>query len=327
MFSCGYTQGWVSEIFEGLIASFPFWAGGAAGDNVSPNADVGYSEVSGDSVTAIFQSTADSDGSYMFRIYHGGLADHVLLVEQLAHRRGYRVYQSYNSAYSLHAWLSNATTPEGLEHLWSSDSTTGHIIPNDKLAAVMSASLAALNPAWTLESPPTLEELRASPALPGPMADAVYAFLTTWTPIVSDKAVIFDYLIDSKKRFGGGRVIPPAEFMQEYVSRMATLSAFYVEAGPPGSSSMIVTQDIFDMWAELYGSPNPQVSPNLPFNFIAALNSMLSGQPIDPEVRYFLQVQVTAIDGEASMCADAAAVLKHSLPLADQGSTSMMRRS
>ncbi|KAG2489857.1 hypothetical protein HYH03_011663 [Edaphochlamys debaryana] len=274
-FSCGFTQNWAGEVFEGLEGQYPYMLAGGTGDNKAPNTAAEYKAYYGDEVTALFKEYASSSKSYIFYIYHGAAADHVLLVEQLANQQGYRVYQSYNSVYSLKAWLEPGNT-DTLAALWGPDPSKGHLIPNNKLYGIIDNIITTtFNGTFSAANPPPI-------TLVGP---DFHAFITYWLNQATNKTQIVDDVYKSKVKYGGGRIIPQAEFHEGYVATFNKLTAWYKDNLVAGGNARM-PQDIFDAWTDLYGSPNPVVGAGLPINIVAEI-----------QLPYFMQIKVVETTG------------------------------
>mmetsp|Transcript_25877 Transcript_25877/g.19514 ORF Transcript_25877/g.19514 Transcript_25877/m.19514 type:complete len:195 (-) Transcript_25877:329-913(-) len=92
------TRSWVTELFQGLKNTYKEYKGIEEGSE-------GYQEYYGQDIIDLFDSYASSDSSFTFQLKHVGAEEHEWVVEQLVGGGGYRVYHSYDQAYSLKSWL------------------------------------------------------------------------------------------------------------------------------------------------------------------------------------------------------------------------------
>ncbi|KAG2489860.1 hypothetical protein HYH03_011662 [Edaphochlamys debaryana] len=198
-FSCGFTQNWAGEVFEGLDGQYPYMLAGGTGDNKAPNTAAGYKEYIGSEVTSLFAKYASLPGAYIFYIYHGAAADHVLLIEQLANQK---------------AWLEPGDMA-ALTALWGPDPSKGFIVPNTKLYGTINGLLLSMfNGTYNATNLPPASVI-------GP---DLYAYLTYWTNQAINKTKIIEDIYASKVKYGGGRVIPQPEFVATYLIKFAQVN-------------------------------------------------------------------------------------------------------
>jgi len=295
-FSCGYTSEWIGELFEGLKSQYPVYKAGGSGDNYAPNTAAGYVGAVGADLTALFRKYADSPSAHNFYMYHGGAADHVWQVSQLPRGQGYRVYQSYNSVYSLKAWLAPATVD--LNTYWSSDPSRGDVVPNLRLYNTADQTVRSLtNGTFNITTLPSPE------MIPNPLLQMIAMFVQYWRVQSVDKTTIIRDLANSKSKYGNGVIIPKDKFFSGYLAKLANLTTWYDEVAgkTPGGKPTIVPKDMFDLWTELFGSPNPTLAPGVPFNAVVGM--------LLPDKTYFFQVRVVKVAGDARTCANNAKLL------------------
>ena len=95
-------RSWISEILQGLPNQFTELTIMRS----SEDEEAGFFNLTGSKVIDLFNRNAGSAERILYKFEIVGTLDHVWLVEQLAYGGGYRVYQSYNNAYSLKVILS-----------------------------------------------------------------------------------------------------------------------------------------------------------------------------------------------------------------------------
>lgn len=87
----------MSEVLQGLSNQYTE----LTHRNNSGMAAAGFVNVTGSKVVDLFRKNIGSSQRILYKFQIVGPLDHVWLVEQLPFGGGYRVYQSYNNAYSL----------------------------------------------------------------------------------------------------------------------------------------------------------------------------------------------------------------------------------
>ena len=247
--ACGLTLSWVTEVFEGLGSQYTeyrnagnFFNGQAARYTaVTGGADVGSG------IQQLFSTyrTQYPDDLVIFHLQHTGSVDHIVTIEQLPGGAGYRLYQSYVDAHSLAAWLTK-TNPNQVAKRYSSSPDTG------ELSTFRSLQQAVASLVWALTGGTNDLTL-----LPLPFQDlvpfvqfvqgfdeqqAVGAFLPTW------------------EKYGGGRVLNNSVF-DEYIAKTGQVAQFFKDNDR--SATSVVTQEVYDLWIELYGTPNTLYYPGL----------------------------------------------------------------
>lgn len=283
-FACGLTRAWVTEVFEGLERQYSEYRN----DDGIDGSRAGYQIVHGDGLAALFQSHAESLETVIYHVRHTGTEDHVVTVEQLPRRQGYRIYQSYINAYSLNAWLSAST-----DGLFNADA--GEIMVWRGLQTAANATLAQVSGGKA-----SLDNLDALPE-EWRFARPYYEYVRDY-----DEARIMANFEKAWTRYGQGRVLPPAEFFDDYLVKLARLEAYFRQND---HASKPFPEDIWNTWIDLYASPNPLHFPGLPHDFITDL--LLADRD------YRLEILVVPLAGDdaavKAACAENARILGASL--------------
>lgn len=245
-FACGLTRAWVTEVFEGLE---PQYAEYRYDDGID-GSKAGYQAYTGDELIALFQGHAGREEMVIYRVRHTGTEDHVLTIEQLPRGQGYRIYQSYNGAYSLNAWLSG--------------STDGLFEPDTREIIVWRGLQAAVNDFLSQVSggEASLDNLDALPA-DWQFARPYYEYVRGY-----DQEKIMTNFEPAWETYGKGRVLSEAELFGDYLLKTAELTAYFAEND---HASDPFPQEIWDTWIGLYASPNPLHFPGLPHDFVTDL--------------------------------------------------------
>eukprot|EP00668_Euglena_longa_P017395 GGOE01021790.1.p1 GENE.GGOE01021790.1~~GGOE01021790.1.p1 ORF type:complete len:292 (+),score=56.14 GGOE01021790.1:489-1364(+) len=179
-----------------------------------------------------------------------------MVVEQLPSQGGYRVYQSYNSAHSLYAWLSPRST--NLNKLYDN----GFIMSNPKWDPLFNASLKALfGPSVNLKNYMYVPD-EASPLVP-----LLKAFLNNFESLNTKSSVLANFR-KAKEQYGEGTIISKSTFFGTYLPKLAAISSFFKEAW---GTSTPIPQSISDYWIDLYGTPNLFIFAGAPTNLIPSL--------------------------------------------------------
>lgn len=90
-------RSWIAEVLQGLSNQYTE----LTLRNNSGTTAAGFLNVTGSKVAELFRKNIGSTERILYKFQIVGPLDHVWLVEQLPYDGGYRVYQSYNNAYSL----------------------------------------------------------------------------------------------------------------------------------------------------------------------------------------------------------------------------------
>ncbi|WP_147449987.1 hypothetical protein [Corallococcus carmarthensis] len=283
-FACGLTRAWVTEVFEGLERQYPEYRH----DDGIDGSRAGYTVVHGDELAGFFQARAGRDATTVYHVRHTGTEDHVFTVEQLPAGSGYRIYQSYVSAYSLKAWLSESTSG-----LFEAD--TGELMIWRGLQSAVNSQLARVSGGAA-----SLDNLDAVPA--------GFAFARPYYEYVRDydEAAVLANFERAWTRYGQGRVLSAETFFGDYLLKLARLETYFRQNDHLGTA---FPEEIWSTWIELYASPNPLHFPELPNNFITDL--LLADRD------YRLEVLEVVLPGDAqavsAACAENARVLEASL--------------
>lgn len=242
-FACGLTRSWVTEVFEGLERQYSE----SKYDDGIDGSKAGYRVFQGDELHGFFQSHAGSEETVIYHVRHTGTEDHVFTIEQLPRGQGYRIYQSYIGGYSLRAWLSGST-----DGLFEAD--TGEIMVWRGLQAAVNDSLAQISGGQA-----SLDNLDALPA--------EWEFARPYYEYVRDygEGAIMANFERAWERYGKGRVLTEAEFVDDYLVKLAKLEVYFRQND---HMSDPFPEELWDTWIELYASPNPLHFPGLPHDFI-----------------------------------------------------------
>ncbi|WNG57196.1 hypothetical protein F0U59_22280 [Archangium gephyra] len=283
-FACGLTRAWVTEVFEGLERQYSEYKH----DDGIDGSQAGYRVFRGDELHGFFQSHARRAEAVIYHVRHTGTEDHVFTVEQLPRGQGYRIYQSYIGAYSLHAWLSSSTAG-----LFEAD--TGELMVWRGLQATVDHVLAQLSGGQA-----SLDNLDA---LPDELkfAHPYYEYVRDY-----DEARVLANFERAWERYGKGRVLTEAEFFDDYLVKLARLEEYFRRND---HLSEPFPREIWDTWIELHASPNSLHFPELPNDFVT---DMLLA---DRDYRLELLEVVLPADDEAvkAACAANALILDASL--------------
>ena len=107
-----HCRSWIAEILQGLSDQYIE----LSHRNNSGTRAAGFVNVTGWNIVDLFNKNAGSTRRILYKFQIVGPLDHVWLVEQLPYGGGYRVYQSYNNAYSLKVILFHCLSPGTDEH-------------------------------------------------------------------------------------------------------------------------------------------------------------------------------------------------------------------
>jgi hypothetical protein len=307
IFSCGYSSAWVGEVFTGLTAQFPEFQNyfadlPAAVDAGSEDAYV-YVDATGDKLAPFFEANADAnDKRVTYRFKQTGMIDHVWLVEQLSNDGGFRVYQSYNGAYSLGAWLSTnivdgmyGPDDEGYDMV---DWTRVRDSFNGVLGTMCNNTVASLDDAEMIDAT-TCPDLAAI----GPIE-----VVKDWIVYVKnyDETEMKANFEKSWNLYGKGMTIPSADFKAGYLADLATLSASMAAAAADPTAEW--TTEMHDMWIELFASPSPMNWPGIPFATVPSMNG-LSGYQLEVSI-----VQTDAGTDATDTCCKNGQILADTIP-------------
>ena len=234
--------------------------------------------VTGQKVIALFDQHLSSSNRILYKFQIVGPLDHVWMVEQLPNSGGYRVYQSYNNAYSLKAWLAkgNLTTMLG----------TDIIIWHDVIKMADNMLKAANGSIYDLDNLP-----------------AQFVPLKPWLMHIRDYNLT---QVEAELRkawtvIGQGRIMTKDYFYKNYLTKLANMTEAII---PFVSTTRIWTRELHEQWTELFGAPNPVLYPGYPFNTLTALYSQNFALEVKPLV-------INASDEKE--CASNAKILNDSL--------------
>jgi hypothetical protein len=249
-FNCGETMSWVTEIFEGLGSQYEEYKNGRSGKKA------GYKSNIGKDLILLFNTLKSSKNRIIYHCQHIGSSDHVFAIEQIPPSNGkidptYRIYQSYNGAFSLRAWLSKNLTADKI--VVNGDIIIPHVSrciqqTNDKSEECVGFRK-------------MVDQMRGLFAGKGSAYDK-FVDLNEHFSILNATAMF----TQAWSLYGKGRAFSADYFFNEYLEKTAKVSKYYEEfsrTDTPWSA------DIYNKWIELYGSPDPMRYPGLPANLTA----------------------------------------------------------
>ena len=269
-----FCRGWIAEILQGLSAQYDEFK--VKVRKGWPAA--GYANVTGQQVVKLFNTNLHSTQRILYKFQIVGPLDHVWMVEQLPHGGGYRVYQSYNNAYSLKAWLATGN----LMAMHGTDIIIWHDVIKmaDMMLKAANGSMSDLDnlPARFVPLKPWLVHIRD------------YNLTQVETELRKSWSVI-----------GQGRIMNKDYFYMNYLTKLANMTEAII---PLVSTSKAWTHELHEQWTELFGAPNPVLYPGFPFNTMTAAYSQ----------NYALEVKTLVINGsEEGKCSSNAKILHDSV--------------
>lgn len=234
-----HTSSWVNEVFEGFQAQYSeikFY-------NDFKGEDSGY--------TTDFDSKLDNIGSLKFHTImhfrHTGIHDHMWTVEQLPEKDGYKIYQSYQDAYSLQAWLS-----KNLTELFEKDN--GDIMLPLKTKAIIDAKLKKMS-----NESVSLNNLEALPA-------NLQNFLPFFQYIRDiNQTTVEQHFKKAWEKYGQGKTISYSKFWNGYIPNLIKIVNYFKKNS---TSIEPFPEEIYNLWIELFGATNNVVFPGLPTNML-----------------------------------------------------------
>ena len=267
-------RSWIAEILQSLTPQYfelkTKFANGTA--------EAGFLNVTGQKVVQLFNNNLNSKARVLFKFQIVGPLDHVWMVEQLPYGGGYRVYQSYNNAYSLKAWLAKAN----LKALHGTDIIIWHDVIKmaDGFIKKAGGSMSDLD-----NLPAHLQSLK--PWL-------VYIRDYNLTQVEAELRKAWGVI-------GQGRIMTKDYFYKNYLTKLANLTEAII---PFVSTAKPWTRELHEMWTELFGAPNPVLFPGYPFNTLTAQYSQ----------KYALEVKPLIItSADEGRCAGNAKILHDSV--------------
>ena len=269
-----FFRGWIAEILQGLSSQYDEFKNRT--ESGWPAA--GFQNVTGQNVITLFNQNLGSADRILYKFQIVGPLDHVWMVEQLANGAGYRVYQSYNNAFSLKAWLAKAN----LKALHGTDIIIWHDVIKMADAFLKSAG-------------GSMSDLNNLPAQFKP--------LKPWLVYIRDYNLT---QVEAELRkawgvIGQGRIMTKDYFYKNYLTKLANLTEAII---PFVSTAKPWTRELHEMWTELFGAPNPVLFPGYPFNTLTAQYSQ----------KYALEVKPLIItSADEGRCAGNAKILHDSL--------------
>ena len=193
----------------------------------------------------LFDQHLSSPSRILYKFQFFGVFDHAWIVEQLPNGGGYRVYQSYSSAYSLKAWLAK----DNLMTLRGTDITPWHnvIMFAGNMLKAFNSSLSNLDqlPAMLLPIKPWLLHLRN----------------LNVTQVEEDLQKAWTVL-------GQGRVMNKDYFYDNYLKKLANMTEAII---PLVGTYSTWTKELQDQWTELFGTPYQYLYPGVPFNSVTSM--------------------------------------------------------
>ena len=247
-YACGMTRAWTSEVWEGIFRQYKEWKN----DDGLNGTNAGYVNLIGQNLIDHFtQMRASTNNRVIYHMRHSGTHDHVWVVEQLPEQGGYRIYQSYQDAYSLKAWLS--TSLEGLfgEEKDIKIFTNVQKTMNDTILKITSGKISFNN----------LDKI----------ADELKAFLPFLIYVRDyNQTTTMDNFKKSWEAYGKGKILDWTSFR----NYLGVLSNHTSSLNSSDWSNAPFSQTAWDDWVLLFASPNPLYYPGLPTN--ALISMMMS---------------------------------------------------
>ena len=241
-FACGFTMSWVTEIFEGVGAQFSEYKHYDGYDGPLAGYTPEYEELMG--------MMKHSPFHVIYHLRHTGPHDHVITIEQLPRRLGYRVYQSYKDVHSLKAWLSSNLT--GLF-----DAEHGDIMLPKTTQQMIDAQIRGLtNNRSSLQNLDDLPEIM-QPFLP---------FLQYIRDF--NETLVMNRFKKAWETYGQGKIISYNDFWNGYMKKFDKIVNYLKTYD---NTTNPFPQDIYDSWIELFGAADNTVFPNFPTNGIISL--------------------------------------------------------
>jgi len=263
-YSCGFTRSWIAEILQGLSSQYSE----LVHRNSTGTQAAGFINVTGSKIVDLFNRNAGSTKRILYKFQIVGPLDHVWMVEQLPYGGGYRVYQSYNNAYSLKAWLAK----KDHQKMHGSDIMIWYDVINmaSQFLKPYGGSMSDLD------------------NLPGPLSP-----MKPWLMFIRDYNLtqVDANLKKAWSKFGQGKINTKDYFFSNYLYILGNLTEKII---PLVSTPKLWTQELHDQWILLFGSPNPVLYPGFAFNQLTAQYSQ----------KYALEVKELVIDDAASPAND-----------------------
>lgn len=258
-FSCGNTRSWVSEVFLGLSSQFQCSKLDIAGIDGDLT---GYSLHIGQDLMDLFEIGRLRNESIIYQLRHIGTEDHDWTIEQLANQAGFRVYQSYNDAFSLKAWLSISL--DGL--LQSMDILTNQKSKNLANSIIMQMS----NGTYNLNT----FDNSASNGLP--------AILLPYARYIRDYngTTAMNNLQKAWSIYGQGKILS-WPVMQNYIAILSNLTTYF---DTYDNTATLFDETIFNNWINLFGAPDLVHFPNLPNNLLSSMNPVMKNYRFEVKV-------------------------------------------
>ena len=240
---CGNTRSWVTEVFEGLASQLR-----EAANEDTNGTKAGYQTLIGDDLINFFQAQSSINEAVIYHLRHVGTQDHVWTIEKLVNKSGYRIYQSYNDAYSLRSWLS--------------DNITGYFGPNGDLM-IFEKMIAQVNNSL-IQTTNKSVSLNNLDDLPAPYKGYIdyFKFVRDYNQSANYKNFVRGW-----DKYGKGKILNQNEF-DDYIKLNANITSYF--NGFDGTNSTF-PQYIYDIWLDLYSAPDPVYWPGYPNNFLTQL--------------------------------------------------------
>jgi len=267
IFSCGYSSSWVGEVLTGLKTQYVEYSNYAPDLVVAKEKNITkypYSDVTGGRVTKLFNESKGSKDGKLFRFKHTGIIDHVWAVEQLPGGKGYRVYQSYNGAYSLKAWLAGNIS----DIKYGPDKFGYDAVAWSRVVAQFNQTIVSACHGLTIHN---AENITAGTC---PIFGAHAPAFSQWAVFARDygEEQVLENLETSRALFGKGQILNETTFFDEYVRRLEFISEFLLNSTI--DETMVWTNLSSNKWIELFASPAPQQWVGLPTMLIPSMFSL-----------------------------------------------------
>ena len=193
----------------------------------------GFKNITGNQLLGLFNRNAGSWKRILYHFRITSYVENVWLVEQLAYGKGYRLYMSNMDAFSLKAWLSKAS----LSNFSKRDVYT-----------------------WTHAKERMMDYIVRHPS-PSPSKP----LLASWSSYVLgyNMTHVTQNLETARDVFGKGMIVSKTMFFNQYLPMLMKLTdsiTTLIGTANPW------TRELQQIWIKLFGTANPAVYPDLPYN-------------------------------------------------------------
>jgi hypothetical protein len=248
-YTCGETMSWITEVFESLESQYVEYQNGKQG------LKAGYKNFIGNDVIKFFEAQKTVKDRVIYHLQHVGTGDHVFTIEQVPDEKSgsmYRIYQTYNGAYSNKAWLANALTDDLYKH--------GDIIIPHLTYCINHSNNKSL---LCMQLRSMFEGLRSALEGKDPIYDKFLEYIQTY-----DIQRATEMFKRSWQLYGQSRLLSTSKFFGDYLIKTKNVTE-YMNVWSKTSTPFDAA--VFNQWIDLYGSPPPTYFPGMPSNSLQAL--------------------------------------------------------